>query len=276
MLEGIVGSGKAIVRVNAEIDFSKTTLNEEEYDPSATSVRSTRNIEELTQAGESGNTDARTLINQRRGVVRPQAGAQSKRTKKDVATNYEINKIIRTTIKPAGKVTRLSVAAVIDGDYELEKLKDGTMKSKYIPRSEQELKTFEEIVKKAMGYNEDREDQVSVSSISFANNIPVDTTAEMEISKFDQILTIVKDYRKTIVNFLLVVMVFMLIVKPLLKSIKNIAKEVISEAKKLPSGQGEYAQISESKEMNQMERVRKISQSDPKKTQQLVKGWIGE
>lgn len=276
MLEGIVGLGKAIVRVNAEIDFSKTTLNEEEYDPSATSIRSTRNIEELTQAGESGNTDAQTLINQRRGVVPPQAGAQSKRTKKDVATNYEINKIIRTTIKPAGKVTRLSVAAVIDGDYELEKLKDGTMKRKYIPRSEQELKTFEEIVKKAMGYNEDREDQVSVSSISFASTIPVDTTAEMEISKFDQILTIVKDYRKTIVNFLLVVMVFMLIVKPLLKSIKNIVNEVVSEAKKLPSGQGEYAQISGSKEMNQMERVRKISQSDPKKTQQLVKGWIGE
>ena len=55
MLEGIVGFGKAIVRVNAEIEFDKITLSEEEYDPSATAVRSSRNIEEVMQAGEKGN-----------------------------------------------------------------------------------------------------------------------------------------------------------------------------------------------------------------------------
>ncbi|MGD8770469.1 MAG: flagellar basal-body MS-ring/collar protein FliF, partial [Desulfobacterales bacterium] len=190
MLEKIVGSGMAIVRVNAEIEFDKVTLSEEEYDPLATAVRSSRNIEEIMQAGEKGKKTALTLIDKRRGVVPSPDQTQNKKTKKDVATNYEINKIIRTTLKPAGKISRLSVAAVIDGNYELEKLEDGSTQKKYIPRSEEEIKTFEEIVKKAMGYNEDREDQVSVSSIPFAGSAPIEHSTEEKAGTFDLILDI--------------------------------------------------------------------------------------
>lgn len=276
MLEGIVGPGKAIVRVTAEIDFDKITLSEEEYDPSATAVRSSRNIEEVMQVGEKESKAAQTLIDKRRGVVPSPNQTQNKKTKKDVATNYEINKITRTILKSAGNIKRLSVAVVIDGNYELEKLEDGTTKRKYIPRSEQEVKTFEEIVKKAMGYNEDREDQILVSSIAFAGSAPIDTNSEVEASKFDQIVTIIKDYRKTIVNLLLVVLVFMLIVKPLLKSVKNITKEVIIQSRELASVSETYDKLPESKEMGRIERVREISKNDPEKAQQLVKGWIGE
>jgi flagellar M-ring protein FliF len=102
MLEGIVGPGKAIVRVTAEIDFDKITLSEEEYDPSATAIRSSRNIEEIMQAGEKENNVAQTLIDKRRGVVPSPNQTQNKKMKKDVATNYEINKITRTILKPAG------------------------------------------------------------------------------------------------------------------------------------------------------------------------------
>jgi len=276
MLEGIVGPGKAIVRVTAEIDFDKITLSEEEYDPSSTAVRSSRNIEEIMQAGEKENNVAQTLIDERRGVVPSPTQTQNKNTKKDVATNYEINKITRTILKPAGEIKRLSVAAVIDGNYEQENLEDGTTKIKYIPRSEQEIKTFQEIVKKAMGYNEDREDQVSVSSISFAGSAPMESNTGVKVSKFDQIVTIVKDYRRTIVNFLLVLIVFMLIVKPLLNSVKNITKEITVQSRELASVSGKYDRLPESKEMGRIERVREISHKDPEKAQQLVKGWIGE
>jgi flagellar biosynthesis/type III secretory pathway M-ring protein FliF/YscJ len=85
-----------------------------------------------------------------------------------------------------------------------------------------------------------------------------------------------KDYRKTIVNFLLVVMVFMLIVRPLLKSVKTITKEVTVQSRQLASTSEEYESLPLSKEMNRIERVREISKTDPEKAQQLVKGWIGE
>lgn len=276
LLERIVGIDKAIVRVNAEIDFDKITLNEEEYDPTATAVRSSRNIEENSQAGQIMDETEQALINQRRGVLPSPEESQNKKTKKDVATNYEINKITRTILKPAGTIKRLSVAAVIDGNYEFEKLNDGTTKRKYIPRTEQELKKFEEIVKKAMGYNEDREDQVTVSSISFQETSPMDNEVKTEPSKLDLILQIIKDYRKTIVNLLLVAMVFIFIVKPLLKSMKTITKEAVLINEELTAVSDEYAQLTGSRGLGRKNEVIEITQRNPEKAQQLIKGWIGE
>jgi flagellar M-ring protein FliF len=276
MLERIVGLGKAIVRVNAEIDFDKITLNEEEYDPATTAVRSSRDIEENTQSGEKSKETDQTLINQRRGVVQSPNEAQNKKMKKDIATNYEINKITRTILKPAGKIKRLSVAAVIDGKYELEKLKDGATKRKYIPRTEQELNEFEEIVKKAMGYSEDREDQVTVSSISFSETPPMDNNIQPEAGKLDLILSIAKDYIKTIINLILIAMVFIFIVKPLLKSMKAVTKEAMFANEELTRVSEEYAQLPESRGVDMKNRVREISQKNPEKAQQLIRGWIGE
>jgi len=273
MLEGILGAGKAIVRVNAEIDFDKITLNEEEYDPSTAVVRSKRNTEESIKTSEGGDKTVQTLNNQRRGIALPLTGAQKTQTKKDSTINYEINKITRTIFKPAGKIKYLSVAAAIDGAYKLKKLKDGTSKRTYSPRSEAELKKFENIVKMAMGYSEDREDKVSVSSMAFSEAISIDTKAEKE--GFD-ILKLVGDYRKTIINLLLAALVFFIIVRPLLKSIKKMARETILERKELPSGTKEYARISEPREMSQKEKALETVRSSPEKTEQLLKGWIGE
>ena len=276
LLERIVGTNKAIVRVNAEIDFDKITLNEEEYDPTATAVRSSRNIEENSQIGQKTDETEQALINQRRGVLPSPGESQNKKTKKDVATNYEINKTTRTILKPAGTIKRLSVAAVIDGNYEFEKLNDGTTKRKYIPRTEQELKKFEEIVKKAMGYNEDREDQVTVSSISFQETSTMDNEVVTEPSKLDLILQIVKDYKRTIVNLLLVAMVFIFIVKPLLKSMKTITKEAVLINEELAAVSDEYAQLPGARSLGRKNQVIEITQKNPEKAQQLIKGWIGE
>jgi flagellar M-ring protein FliF len=226
--------------------------------------------------GQKGDETEQKLINERRGVLPSPGETQNKQTKKDVATNYEINKITRTILKPAGTIKRLSVAAVIDGIYEFEKLNDGTTKRKYIPRTEQQLKKFEEIVKKAMGYNEDREDQVTVSSISFSETSPIDNEVAIAPSKLDQILQIVKDYRKTIINLLLVAMVFFFIVKPLLKSMKGITKEAVLMNEELTTVSDEYAQLPGSRGLGMKNQVVEITQKNPEKAQQLIKGWIGE
>ena len=84
LLEHIVGINKAIVRVTAEIDFDKVTLNEEEYDPTTTAVRSSRNIEENANVGQKREETGQTLINQRRGVLPSPEETQNKKTKKDI------------------------------------------------------------------------------------------------------------------------------------------------------------------------------------------------
>lgn len=278
MLEGIAGDGRAIVRVNAEIDFNKITLNEEEYDPSTTAVRSTRKIEESAQSGGEDSKADQAMINRRRGVVPSAGGSGNGMMKKDIATNYEINKITRTILKPAGTITRLSVAAVLDGTYKTEKQPDGTMKRTYFARSADELKKFDEIVKKAMGYNEDREDQVTVSSISFADSGTglEELPAEAESSKLD-ILKQVLGYKKTIINLLLAAILFVLVIRPLMKSMKNLAEDIsIKTAQLSRDTGGEHEQIVETSARGQMERAMQISRENDEKAQQLIKGWIGE
>lgn len=277
MLEGIAGDGRAIVRVNAEVDFNKITLNQEEYDPSTTAVRSTRNIEESAQSGGE-DFKADQAINRRRGVVPSAGGSGNGMMKKDIATNYEINKITRTILKPAGTIKRLSVAAVIDGTYKTEKQPDGTMKRTYFARSADELKKFDEIVKKAMGYNEDREDQVTVSSISFADSSTglEELPAEAESSKLG-ILKQVLGYKKTIINLLLAAILFVLVIRPLMKSMKNLAEDIsIKTAQLSRDTGGEHEQIVETSARGQMERAMQISRENDEKAQQLIKGWIGE
>ena len=275
MLEGIAGAGKAIVRVYAEIDFNKITLNQEEYDPSAKVVRSERNIEELAKSGDQSAMTGQALVDQQRGVVPSPDGAQRQTTKKDVATNYEINRTVKTTLKPAGTIKRLSVAAVIDGIYKTETLKDGSEQRNYIPRSEDELKKFEEIVKKAMGYSEDREDQVSVSSISFSEAAPV-TMSAVEESNLNMVLELAGNYKKTIINFLLVALIFVIVLRPLLKSMKNIAEEVSTSRKELVAETGEYPQLGQTKSLNQKEKIYEITKANQQKAQQLINGWISE
>ena len=275
MLEGIVGPGKAIVRVNAEIDFNRMTLSEEEYDPLATAVRSMRNIEE--SAGQGTSTEGggqATTANQRRGVLPGEGMFQNGKSKRDVTTNYEINKITRQIFKPAGEITRISVAAVIDGIYQFEKVEDGTIKKKYIPRSEDELRKFQDIVRKAMGYSEDREDQVSVSSMPFSEGMQMDSPAELRGGEFE-IPEFLVAYKKTIINIFLVALVFFVVVRPLLKGLRRLSDETTLRVGELSAGGGP-AQISESGEGGRKERILEISTNKPEKTQQLLKGWINE
>jgi len=278
MLEGIVGKGKAIVRVNAEIDLNKVSLSEEEYDPSAAAVRSKRNIREFIQKGEKGVEETDQAVNDgKRGALPSAQEVQGNQSKEDVTTNYEINRITRTTVRPAGNIKRLSVAAVIDGTYKVEPVRDGTTKRIYIPRDDEELRKFEDLVKKAMGYDVDREDQVSVSSMPFTetNSMPAQEETEKKGTAAD-VLKLVETYKRPLVNLLLVAAAFFLVVRPLLSSLKKVNKEAGSKRRKLPPDQREYGRIEESKLGNSRERVLELSRSDPGRTRQLIKRWVDE
>ena len=109
---------------------------------------------------------------------------------------------------------------MIDGTYQSEKREDGTIKKTYVPRSDAELRTFQDIVRKAMGYSEDREDQVSVSSIPLSDAMEMESPVELKGGEFD-IPEVFLAYKKTIINLFLVTLVFFLVVKPLLKGLRK-------------------------------------------------------
>ncbi len=139
----------------------------------------------------------------------------------------------------------------------------------------EELKKFEEIVKKAMGYSEDREDQITVSSISFANSASPDMPAETKSSKLDM-LKKVGNYRKTIINLLLAALVFFLVIRPLMKSMKSLSEEVSVKVKQLEADTEAPGREGGGRKIDQKQQIFEVSQNNHERAQQLIKGWIGE
>ncbi len=233
MLERIVGKDKAIVRVTSEMDFSKNDMNEEIYDPferGGEFVRSRKNRAEKVTS-DSEEIPNPSSVNPIVSDENPGNEQNSERVaKNDDTFNYEISKRIRETQKPMAVLSRLSVAAVVDGKYEQQTDESGNQKQVYVPRSQEEMKQFENIVIKAMGYNESRSDQISMECFPFASIGQIEPEPALTGLKMVQ-----KEYGRTIANLLLVVILFLLVIRPIIKTVKEIKTSVEQEEDTPPS-----------------------------------------
>lgn len=150
MLEPVLGAGKSVARVSAELEFRETQVAREEFNP-AHVVRSQQQQSEGTEPDgvpgaqanlPNGDTTAKGPISSR----------------KSETVNYEIGKTTSQVIEPRGQVRRLSVAVMVDGKYEA---------NVYTPRSPEEMEILKAIVLKAVGFNAERGDQIEVATMPF-------------------------------------------------------------------------------------------------------------
>ncbi len=313
MLERIVGKDKAIVRVTTEMDFSKDDVNEEIYDPferGGEFVRSRKNrAEKLTATSDEipNPSSVNPIVGDE-----DLAGRQNNElvNKSDDTYNFEISKRIRETQKPMALLTRLSVAAVVDGKYEYRTDENGNRQKVYVPRTDEEMKKFRDIVINSMGYNEERNDQVSMESFPFASIAEISVEPPLTGLKMVQ-----KEYGRTIANLLLVVLLFLFVIRPIIKTVKEIKTTVEQEA--LPGAeeialiededreiefkdmdgrqQQEYLEMMTSEQkadfLNKMrpdekaaylinmpvnDKAKFYAQKDISKTVNILKGWISE
>ncbi len=231
MLERIVGKDKAIVRVTSEMDFSKNSMNEEIYDPferGGEFIRSRKNrAEKIVQLNEEIGIPS--SVNPITDEDQTGDKNQERVNKSDDTVNYEISRRIRETAKPMATLARLSVAAVIDGKYEFQTDDQGNTKRVYTPRSAEEMQQFQSIVVKAMGFNEERSDQVSMECFPFVS-IGDMAGAQEQITGWRMVQ---KEYGRLIANLLLVFVLFLFVIRPIIKTVRDIKVTVEQEA--LPS-----------------------------------------
>ena len=166
LVEGVVGAGKARVQVSADLDRNRVTTQEEKFDPDGQVVRSTQTVGEnakQSNAQSQGGASTAANIPGGQGGAAGADGNSSDSAHTEETTNYEISKTTRTeTIEP-GAVKRLSIAVAVDGVAT----PGPKGKSAYAPRSPDEMKRIEELVRSAVGFNAQRGDQVSVINVRF-------------------------------------------------------------------------------------------------------------
>lgn len=223
MLERIVGLNKAEVRVSSLIDFRKVETTEERYDPNGQVVRSEQRGQEKANGvnGLSGGVPG-VQSNVPPGTEQEPAQTSSNASQtKNETVNYEISRTVSRIVEPIGSIKQLSVAVLVDGTYEAPKPVDGEaadktaeVVKKYIPRSEEDLKRIEEIVKKAMGYSSERQDQVQVVNVQFGFGPDEAVTATVEaVAETPQPWM---PYMRYVVGALLFLLILFFVVRPLI------------------------------------------------------------
>jgi flagellar M-ring protein FliF len=90
------------------------------------------------------------------------SSSSDKQTRETI--NYEISKTSQTEVVEGGNIKRLSVAVAVDGSYAT----DGKGTRNYQPRSAEEMQQIEQLVKSAIGFSDQRGDQLKVVNLRFS------------------------------------------------------------------------------------------------------------
>ncbi len=179
-----------ILRLNMEFNWDKVAEEQEEYTPivlekaDPTKPYSTRKIkdslvisEKTTKEkfqGHGWNPEGPAGTE---GNVPPGYKASddqyAKYSKNEDIKNHAVNKTMRKIERAPYEIAKVSVSVAIDGIQSLPKLPNGeydldpTKQPVQTPLAPEQLKKAENIVKKAINYNEARGDQVAVENIMF-------------------------------------------------------------------------------------------------------------
>jgi len=292
MLEEVLGPNKAIARISTEVDFQQVDITEEKYDPTGVLRSEQKNAEKSsTTQVQASSTEPREGSLELKGSD-PKKGASpdnlkvqsrsapppvnlSSAERENEVRNYEISKVNKHIRTPVGKLIKVSAAVVVDGTYK------GSGKSRaYVPRSSDEMKNLENIVKKAVGYNEERKDQVEVINMPFYGSVLEEETKEEKPPVWKEYFQI--GY-KPVISLILAFLFIFFVVKPLLKK-RNISpgageSPVLQSVAQttLPQQMAEAGQERRAPApVSYKDQTLQIATGDPSKAARVVKTWLQE
>lgn len=186
IVEGVVGAGAARVQVTAEIDHSRSTTQEQRFDPDGQVVRSTstngQEDQDTTGVSDGGATATNNIPGGQAPATTPLGSRSTANTE---TTNYEISNTTTTTVKEAGEVKKLSVSVAVDGKFTPPA--NGRGEGTWTARTPAEIAQIKSLVAAAVGIDETRGDKIEVIGTRFARDASgaAEGGAEAKNSMFD-------------------------------------------------------------------------------------------
>ncbi|TVQ78248.1 MAG: flagellar M-ring protein FliF [Bradymonadales bacterium] len=248
MLERVVGTGRVSVSVSADMNFSQVERTIESIDPESRVAISEQSVQDQSSGSSGGAGGAPGAATNLPGGAGAEGGAGRSETSRRTETSatYAVSKTIQRILEPVGNVNRLSVAVLVDGRYEEVEGADGEIQVNFQPRGEEEVARIEELVRRAIGFDATRGDEVKVDSLQFDR---VDTSADLtpefvSAINSNRMMVFIMDNAVTAALVLIFGIIFLLLVRmvnsyapPMEVAYANIIGESAgSVAKALPSG----------------------------------------
>lgn len=246
MLAGVVGDGKVMVQVAADLDFEKVEKTVETYDSDNPVVRSEQRTTSPSGGGAVGESST---------------------------TNYEIGKTVSHVQDGVGAIKKLTVAVLVDGVTTV----DDKGKAVYQPRTPEELSKLTAVVKNAVGFDPARGDQVEVANVPFETG---PDPAELHRMKKEEQTRFFMDMAGKVGTALLLIVVFFF-ARTMFKRATSLGGA--GNAGALPAPMGPGGRIlpmpgggsPEDLTNEELERrVLLLAQEDPENMARLLKGWL--
>jgi flagellar M-ring protein FliF len=187
--------------------------------------------------------------------------------------NYEINKSTSRIIEPIGTIKRLSAAVLVDGSYTVSEAKDGKVNRKYIARGDDEMKKLEDLVKKAVGYSEERGDQIQVLNVAFDTSAADEGAGQGASEGAPLPNPMIGQYVRYGVFGLLALLIVMFIVRPVIRLLSTAPLPQLGYPPgTLPATVGQLEAAFGSSQAAALEMAR----TNPQSTALVVKKWLKE
>ncbi|GAA8807630.1 flagellar basal-body MS-ring/collar protein FliF [Helicobacter pylori] len=230
------GKNKVVARVNAEFDFSQKKSTKETFDPNNV-VRSEQNLEEKKEGAPKKQVGGVPGVVSNIGPVQGLKDNKEpeKYEKSQNTTNYEVGKTISEIKGEFGTLVRLNAAVVVDGKYKIA-LKDGANTLEYEPLSDESLKKINALVKQAIGYNQNRGDDVAVSNFEFNPMAPMldnATLSEKIMHKTQKVLSSFTPLIKYILVFIVLFIFYKKVIVPFSERMLEVVPDEDKEVKSM-------------------------------------------
>lgn len=294
MLAGVLGPGKAIARVTADVDFNAFEKEEEAYDPGAKVTRSERAVEENAGlTAEGGVPGVISNLTNDPGVLTPPDSAKNANRRYESVRNYEVSRAVSKTTSAPGKVQKLSVAVLVDGQYVPvgEKTTEGSVAKQYKPLAPEMMKKIDNLVRQSVGFDSTRGDIVSIENIRFFE--PDESLDKMlaETEQWDQ----VKAYASYVVPAIFILLFFFIVLRPMVSFLIRPTEAEVDLSRLLPAGveeleaelEAERAKVtsmpdlgSSSIDMEELETLlsenSRLVKESPQQAALLIRYWLNE
>lgn len=161
ILSARVGPGRFVVELAVETRKDTEEITERVLDPDSRVVLSTDTEERAGSDSGGGGAGVTVASNLPDGdAAAGGGGSESSSSETRERVNYDFSATERRIERGPGAIERLTVAVMVDGEIAADT-------SEWTPREAAELETIRELVQSAVGFREERGDEVTVRSMQF-------------------------------------------------------------------------------------------------------------
>ena len=224
-LEPVVGAQGVRASVHVEYDLSSGEETQETYDPASSVALSVTRSEERLGNDSLGGVPGTSSNLPNAKVSPPAKPGNDTHTSKAESGTYAVNKLVKHTLQPPGRVKRIAAALLVDDAVEIEQKNNQRVTTRR-KRSPDEMKQIEQLAAAALSIDAKRGDLLAVENLSFRN---LQQEAPASLSWMERVQHSLRNWSWLFRYLALACLfgsVYMLLLRPVKKQLMTVLREL--------------------------------------------------